>query len=237
MKQLSLLQTERRTIMKKKLVIVGAGETASNAYEYFTYDSEYDVVAFAVSKVFRNGDVFHNCPLIDFEDMELRYPPDEYDAFVALGYGHLNRDRTKLYHLTKEKGYRLASYLSSRAFIWRNVEIGENCFILANNTLEPFTKVGNNVVMWSGNHLGHSSIIKDNCFIASQVVISGFCEIGANTFIGVNAAIADNIKIASDNYIAMGCVINKDTQENAIYKGNPAVISKISAKAFCKVKD
>ncbi len=32
----------------RKLIIVGAGEFAEIAYEYFSYDSEYDVVAFAV---------------------------------------------------------------------------------------------------------------------------------------------------------------------------------------------
>lgn len=37
---------------EKKLVIVGSGEFAEIAYEYFTYDSEYEVVGFAVEKEF-----------------------------------------------------------------------------------------------------------------------------------------------------------------------------------------
>ena len=37
---------------KKKLVIVGAGEFAEIAYEYFTYDSDYEVVGFAVEKAY-----------------------------------------------------------------------------------------------------------------------------------------------------------------------------------------
>ena len=36
--------------MKKKLIIVGNGETAELAYLYFTNDSEYEVAAFAVEK-------------------------------------------------------------------------------------------------------------------------------------------------------------------------------------------
>ena len=39
-----------------KLVIIGAGEFAEIAYEYFTYDSPYEVVAFAVEKKYRNTD-------------------------------------------------------------------------------------------------------------------------------------------------------------------------------------
>lgn len=223
--------------MNKKLIIIGTGETANLAYEYFTLDSDYEVAAFAVNREYRREDTFRNLPVVDFEGVEKSFPPDEFEAFIAMGSGELNYARTRMYQQTKSKGYRLASYVSSRAFVWHNVTIGENCFILENNTLQPFTSVGNNVVMWSGNHLGHQSVIRDNCFITSHVVISGYCEIGRNTFIGVNASIADNVKVAPDNFIAMGCVINKNTEENKIYKGNPAAAAAISAKYFCNVKE
>ena len=223
--------------MNQKLIIIGAGETAALAYEYFTHDSSYDVCAFAIEKSYLKDDSFCGLPVVAFEDVEKSYPPAEYNAFVAMAGSALNRQRTRFYHKAKAKGYKLASYVSSRAFVWHNVEIGDNCFILENNTLQPFTKIGNNVVMWSGNHLGHRSVIKDNCFITSQVVICGFCEIGKNTYIGVNASIADEVKIADDNFIAMGAVIGKNTQEDAIYKGNPAVKAPITAKKFCQVKE
>lgn len=223
--------------MNKKLIIIGTGETANLAYEYFTQDSDYEVAAFAVNREYRREDIFRNFPVVDFEGVEKSFPPAEFEAFVAMGSGELNYARTRMYQQTKSKGYRLTSYVSSRAFVWHNVIIGENCFILENNTLQPFTSVGNNVVMWSGNHLGHQSVIQDNCFITSHVVISGYCEIGHNTFIGVNASIADNVKVAPDNFIAMGCVINKNTEENKIYKGNPAAAASISAKYFCNVKE
>ena len=223
--------------MSKKLIIIGAGETAALAYEYFTHDSTYEVCSFAVETAFLKENSFCGLPLVAFEEIENLYPSAEYDAFVAMAGANLNRQRTRFYHETKAKGYKLASYVSSRAFVWHNVEIGNNCFILEDNTLQPFTQVGNNVVMWSGNHLGHRSIIKDNCFITSHVVICGFCEIGANAYIGINASIADNVKIADDNFIAMGAVIGKNTEENAIYKGNPAVKAPITAKRFCQVKE
>lgn len=221
----------------KKLVIIGMGETGNLAYEYFTHDSDYEVAAFSVEKEYLSDKTFKNLPVVDFSEIEKLYHPKEFDAFVAMGSGKLNRNRTKMYLKVKEKGYHLASYISSHAFVWHNVKIGENCFILEDNTLQPFTSVGNNVVMWSGNHLGHQSHIGDNCFITSHVVISGYVSIGDNAFIGVNSAIADNVNVAADNYIAMGSVINKNTQENAIYRGNPAEVAKISAKAFCKVKE
>jgi len=219
----------------KKLIIVGIGETAELAYEYFTHDSEYEVIAFCVNSKYKNQDEFINLPVIVLEEIQNIFPPNEYFTFIAVASGHLNRDRIKVYNEVKKKGYICASYVSSKCFKWHNVKIGENCFILEDNTLQPFTTIENNVIMWSGNHLGHRSIIHDNCFVTSHVTISGFCEIGENSFLGVNSTIADNIKIAKNNLISMGAVVNKNTKEDGLYTGNPAKNMKVSAKEFCGV--
>ena len=93
--------------------------------------------------------------MVEFEALEQSYAPDAHDLFVAVTYGQLNRLRTRLAEAAKVKGYRLASYVSSRAFVWRNVTFGEHCFVFEDNTVQPFVRIGDNVVLWSGNHIGH----------------------------------------------------------------------------------
>ncbi|MDD4969919.1 MAG: acetyltransferase [Paludibacter sp.] len=221
----------------KKLIIVGIGETSNLAYEYFTHDSDYTVVAFAVESGFYNCNYFLGLPIFKIEEITDFFSPQEFYVFIAISSTNFNRLRTRLYDICKTQGYRIASYVSSKAFVWHNVEIGENCFILENNTLQPFVKVGNNVTLWSGNHIGHQSIIHDNCFITSHVVISGFCEIGTNCFIGVNSSIANNIIIADDCLISLGSVISENTEENGIYKGNPAKRHSLSAKTYYNLNE
>lgn len=122
----------------------------------------------------------------------------------------------------KEKGYQFISYISSKATIFNN-EIGENCFILEDNTIQPFTKIGNNVVLWSGNHIGHHGEIKDHVFFTSHVVMSGHCIIESNCFFGVNATIRDYSNIAKGTLLAMGSSLTRqETEEWGIYIGNPA---------------
>jgi len=222
---------------KDKLIIFGIGETARLAYEYFTHDSNFTVVAFAVNKQYKTSDTFLNLPLEEAENLQNKYNPNAYHGFVALGSGHLNRDRTKVFHEVKKMGYKCASYVSSKAFKWHDVVIGENCFILENNVLQSGVKIEDNVTLWSGNHVGHLSVIQKNCFIASHVVISGTCEIGANSFMGVNSCVADKVKIAKDNFVAMAAVITSDTEENKLYKGHPAKASTITATRFFKAKE
>ena len=104
-------------------------------------------------------------PIVPFEDLTELFAPNEYSIFVATVYTQLNRLRTRLYLQAKEWGFNIASYISSKAFIWPNVEVGEHCFIFEDNTVQPFVTLGVNNILWSGNHIGHHSIIKNNCFI------------------------------------------------------------------------
>lgn len=221
----------------KKLVIIGSGETALLAYEYFTFDSNFEVAAFAIEREFLTVKILNGLPVVSLEELTKVYPPDLFVAFVAISSTKLNRLRIRLYETTKEMGYQFASYISSKAFVWDNVTIGENCFILENNTLQPFVEIGNNVTLWSGNHIGHRSKIYDNCFITSHVVISGFCNIKENCFIGVNSTLSDNITVEKDCLISLGSVITKNTEESGIYKGNPAIKHKLSTKTFFSITE
>ncbi|MDR2769677.1 MAG: acetyltransferase [Puniceicoccales bacterium] len=219
------------------LVIVGDGEYAQMVYEYFTHDSDYKVSYFFVEKNYVTKDKLFNLPVIALEEIDRYFKPSDGKVFVAVTSKPMNRVRTRIYKTLKERGYRLASYVSSKSFVWKNAKIGENSFIFEDNTIQYHAEVGNNVVMWSGNHLGHSSVIKDNCFISSHVVISGYCTVEENCFLGVNASIADHITIARDNFIRPGSVILKNTEVGKIYQGNPAKPSKVDVYRFFKFKD
>jgi sugar O-acyltransferase (sialic acid O-acetyltransferase NeuD family) len=206
-----------------KLVIIGAGELARIAYEYFTYDSDYEVIGFSVESAFLVETSLYDKPIVPFEEINTHFPPNICHAFVAVPASQLNRVRTRLYQEVKAKGYTCANYISSHAFVWRNVEMGDNCFIFEDNTIQPFVKIGNNVILWSGNHIGHQTVIEDNCFLSSHVVVSGYCHIGDSCFLGVNSTINDHVTIPRDCVIASGALVSKSLQvPEKIYYGAPA---------------
>ncbi|MCY7353813.1 MAG: acetyltransferase [Lysobacter sp.] len=206
----------------RNLIIVGDSAFAEIAYEYFTHDSRYRVVAFSVEREFMTKDALFGVPVIAFEELADRFDPESHHFYAALVYTQMNRLRTRLYQEAKAKGFRAASYISSRAFVWPNVDLGEHCFIFEDNTVQPFVRIGDNVVMWSGNHIGHHSVIKDNCFISSHVVVSGFCTVGENCFIGVNATFGNNLEVGNDCLIGAGALIARDVPGDTLVKGNLA---------------
>jgi sugar O-acyltransferase (sialic acid O-acetyltransferase NeuD family) len=204
------------------IVIVGAGEQADLAYEYFTHDSPHEIAGFAVEAEYRKADEHLGLPVIDFEEVEARFPADAHQAFVAVSSQQLNRVRQRLFESTKAKGYDCASYVSSRAFVWHNVHIGENTFVFENNVLQHMVSVGDDCVLWSGNHVGHQTKIGSHCFITSHCVISGFCDIGDHAFLGVNCAVGDERRIGNDAVVGAGAVVVKDLDPRGVYVGNPA---------------
>jgi sugar O-acyltransferase (sialic acid O-acetyltransferase NeuD family) len=222
---------------KKKLIIVGDSSFAEVAFQYFKYDSEFEVCCFSVEKAFLQRDNMFGLPVIPLEDITQLYCSEEYYFYVATVYTQLNRLRTRLFNQMKALGYKPASYVSSNAFVWQNVSLGEHVFVFENNVIQPFVTIGDNVVLWSGNHIGHHSRIENNCFIASHVVISGHCSIGENTFMGVNATIADQVTVAKDNLIGAGALILKNTVVNAVYKGNVANTHPVSSLKLFKVNE
>ena len=213
--------------MKKLLIIFGAGDIAQLAHYYFSADSNYEVVAFTVDAAYVGEGEFCGLPVVPFEELLNHYSPEKHELFVALSYSKLNQVRTEKYLAAKALGYRIASYISSHATLLNDGRIGENCFILEDNTIQPFVSIGNNVTLWSGNHIGHHSTIYDHCFIASHVVISGGVEIGESCFIGVNATLRDHIKIGKKCVIGAGALILADAEPEGVYIGQATERAKV----------
>ena len=201
----------------KKLVIFGAGDIAKLAHFYFTRDARREVVAFTVDREYRTSDRFLGLPLYEFATIVDRCPSSDHDLFVAVSYAKMNRTRAERYEAAKQMGYVLPSYVSSRCTFLSEAAIGDNCFILEDNTIQPFVQIGNNVTLWSGNHIGHESVIEDHCFISSHVVIAGHVRVGSYSFIGVNATLSHAITIAPRSLIGAGAVVTEDTVEGGVY--------------------
>ncbi len=221
----------------RKLVILGDSAFAEVAYECFTHDSEYEVSGFAVEREYRSKSELFGLPVVDIESMEDHFPVTEHCVYAALVYTKLNRVRERLVGVAKNKGYPLASYVSSRAFVWPNVEMGEHCFIFEDNTVQPFVRLGDNVVLWSGNHIGHHSRIGQHVFISSHVVVSGFVEVGDYCFLGVNSTISNNVSVARDSWIGPGVVITRDTDAGSFYKPTQCDPAKITTYRYFKIRE
>ncbi|MFK7878312.1 acetyltransferase [Roseobacter sp.] len=211
----------------KKLIIFGAGDIAELAHYYFTQDSAYDVAGFTVDGAYLKENRFAGLPVVAVEDIQEEFPSDDFDMFVALSYAKLNAVRKEKYLAARDMGYGIASYISSHASVLNDGQIGENCFILEDNTVQPFCRIGNNVTLWSGNHIGHHSHIGDHTFISSHVVVSGGVTIGEQCFIGVNATLRDHIDVGDKCVLGAGSLLLGNAEPGGVYLASQAERSRV----------
>jgi sugar O-acyltransferase (sialic acid O-acetyltransferase NeuD family) len=200
----------------KPVVIFGAGDIAEVVDYLFRETVGRTVAAFTVDREYLKTDTAFGRPLIAFDEIAERFPPADYDGFVALSYARMNVVRAAKVEAMRQKGFQLPSYVSPRATVFTD-RIGENCLIFEDNTLQPFCRIGDNVTLWSGNHIGHHAVIEDNVFVSSHVVVSGGVTIGRNSFIGVNSTIVDHVTIAPFTLLGAGCLVQTSTEAEGVY--------------------
>jgi len=203
----------------KKVVIFGTGELAQRIFFYLK-DSDDQVLAFCANKSKIDKEELLGLPVIAFENIKETFPPTEFSMFIALAYSEMNKKRTKFFNEAKNKGYELYSFVHPSTKIWDEFEMGENCFILANNVIQPFVKIGDNVLIGSNNLISHNTIIGDNCFITSNVTMGGHITMGKNCFVGLSATINQRIKIGDECIIGAGTIITKDINDKEVYAEN-----------------
>ncbi|WVV49415.1 DapH/DapD/GlmU-related protein [Pseudomonas sp. NA13] len=95
--------------------------------------------------------------------------------------------------------------------------------------------MGNNITLWSGNHIGHHSTIQDHTFIASHVVVSGGVHIGEQCFIGVNATLRDHINIEDKCVIGAGTLLLANAEREGVFIGTATERSKVPSSKLRKI--
>jgi sugar O-acyltransferase (sialic acid O-acetyltransferase NeuD family) len=137
--------------------------------------------------------------------------------------------RAEKFDQAKQKGYRLANLISSRALTWNNLVLGENCLIGGNTNIDAYVELGDNVHIAGSCTVGHHTVIQDHCFLAAGVVVSGSVIIEPYCFLGAGSVIRDRVKLATSCVIGAGAVILEDTVANGVYLGRQAELLPIKS--------
>jgi len=209
-----------------KIVIFGARNFAETAHYHFKYDGNHKVAAFTVDAPYLKEPTFNGLPVVAFEEVEKHFPPAEYGMFVAIGFRKLNRQRAEKAAQAEVKGYRLASFVSSRAQVAPDLRIGPNTMIMEHASIHPFVQIGRNTVIWSATRIPFHARIGDHCWLVSPI-FGESVSVGDNTFIGLNATIAPNLSIGKSNIIGAGALILKSTKDFEVYRGHASVPSRV----------
>lgn len=196
----------------KKLLIYGIGRLAEYASFVFEHDSEYEIIGSCMEKEYLQKNKIQDTGTKVYEEIQDLLLKEDHYLFIAVGN---NLVRERIYSNAKERGIRMATYISSKASTWPNLETGDNCFIGEGSVIQPFSKIGSNSILF-GARLGHHTVIGDHTLLSGPT-IGGNVKIGDYTFIGLNAVVLQNLDIGPKNIIGMGVAIKASTREGEVY--------------------
>jgi acetyltransferase-like isoleucine patch superfamily enzyme len=218
-----------------KLVLFGTGRGADVAFRFLTHDTDHEICAFALDERYIENATFRDRPVVPFEEVERHYPPDDYRMMILLGYQNMNGLREARFNQAKAKGYTLESYVASDVFRVEEIAVGENCFILDNQSISLDVRIGNNVVMWSSNHVGDLTTVEDHAWIASHVTVAANVTIGQRAFLGIGATVSNGVVVAAESFIGADVLVASDTEHRAVYvAGNKGKLD-VDSQSFMRI--
>ncbi len=211
------ISIQRNRERVQDIVIFGTGQIADVARVYIDAFGPGRVVGFTVDETYLDGDTHHGLPVVAWERLEARFPPDRVRLIGPLSYQRLNEFRRERHLEGRARGYSFASFIHPTV---QNLaeSIGENAFILENCIIQPFVRIGDGCILWTACHIGHHTTIDDHCFLSSQVGVASNVRIGANCLIGGQVGIDNALSIGAGSYIQSRAMIRRDLPAESVVR-------------------
>lgn len=219
----------------KPVVVFGAGKIAEVVSYLMREEAARDVVAFTVDRAFVPGAEKDGLPVVPFDEVEHRFPPADFDMFVALGYHDLNALRQRKVAEAKAKGYALPAFVHPRSGLPANTVVGDNCFVMNDVLVHPYVSLGDNVFVWSGAVIGHHTAIGPHCWITSGANIAGVVSVGSNCFFAINATIAHGVTIGNECFLGANTLVTKSADSGQTFVAESTKPFRLTSRQFLRM--
>ena len=194
------------------VVLFGNGKFASLVWHALTTDSVHNVVGFTVNRDYITDPLLHGLPVVEFEKVEDCFDTRRAGMIVCAGWQQRNNLRRRLSEEARQKGFTPCGYVSSRAVVASNVELGSQCMIFEGAVVQAFARLGEGVILRSGCNLAHHVDVGAWSFVAANAVIGGGTQLGERCFVGLNATILDNLTLGKETLVGAGAIVHSDTR-------------------------
>lgn len=204
------------------LIIYGTGKLGQMVYFLLKDDKRYNIVCFTADEKYCSEKTFQSLPLIPFDVIVMKYPPEHFKMITVVGGLGGARFRDEMFNRAKAKGYEHISYVHSSVVIEGDIELGENNIIFPYSILGFSGKMADNNIIREKVYLGHEFKMGSHNFIGVGCNIGGESRIGNLTYIAMDTTVTNSIGLSDETFIGIGSLVLKDTEPYSKYYGRPA---------------
>lgn len=143
---------------------------------------------------------------------------------VALGFGNIRmrNKRIEACEWVRGLGLAMASIVHPTAFVSPSAVLAQGLFVGPLALVNVDTRVGENVVIYSGSTIDHDNVVADHVFISPGVHTAGRVQIDAGAYIGPGAIIGSECRIGAGAIVGAGAVVLEDVPAGWMVAGVPA---------------
>lgn len=206
-----------------KVVLYGAGPYGKLFFREADRYGAIDIVGFTVDSEFLKSERECGLPVVPFEEVTGIYPPTQYDMLVLCGYTVM-RNRARMYNKAKEKGYRLANYISPHAVLDNEIKMGDNNIIMANSFVGFDGMMGNDNIIRQNVSIGHGFVMEDHSVISTSCKLGAGCHFEDLVFMGIGVSGREHVRYGRESLIGVGSNVVGDVEPYSTCRGNPAKV-------------
>ena len=207
------------------LGIYGASGLGSEYYEAAKeinkIEGKWKDIIFVDDTPSKNNTLFMGCQVNSFEIAISKYGINGIEFIIAIGEPSV---KEIVYQKLKKESCNMTNLIYPGTRIMTGSKLGEGIVMQSGNVAPPNSVIGNNVLIQGSAIMGHDVVIGDNVVISSLDFIGGDTIIGKNTYIAPHACLKNGLHIGENVIVGMGAVVIKDVPDNAVVVGNPAKI-------------
>lgn len=145
---------------------------------------------------------------------------DVADAFVvAIGN---NRVRERKFEEAKLAGLAPFDAIHPSAVVAESAELEAGAQIVAGVIVNPWARLGEDVILNTGCTVDHDCIIGPHAFLGPGVHLGGEVIVGRSAFFGVGVSVLPGISIGDGAIIGAGAVVHRDVPAWTVLVGVPA---------------
>jgi len=208
----------------KKVILYGNRALARMIYLDAHQHPDVSIEGFVVDAGYQTADgLFCGLPQVVFEDMTKVFPPNQYHLLVLDGRQALDK-RAPLIKRVEGLGYTYINYISPKAFVASDLQMGHNNIFLELAYVGPQVKLEDNVIIHQHVYLGHDATIASHTNINPGVRIGGYLSCGEGVFVGIGAVIIDHITLGDHAIVGAGALVLKDIDAKTTNVGHPSQV-------------
>jgi sugar O-acyltransferase (sialic acid O-acetyltransferase NeuD family) len=191
--------------IKPNIILIGGGGHCVSVIDVIENDNKFNILGVLDSNIKEKNVLGYK--ILGGDNLIPELVNENTYFFITVGQVKNCTIRKNIAKNLKENNARLATIISSLAYVSKHAHIEEGTIIMNHAVINAKSRIGKNCIINTKSNIEHGVKIGDFCHISTCAVVNGDSLVGKGSFIGSNATISNGISIKENSIISAGTFI------------------------------